>query len=125
VRDPGELLSRTFSGFSARVDYQRRLKMNTQDGDKDVLFRQEIGREREGTWASPTSGELRERSAEPLRQCCRQKSRGICWGLSWLQSEGGVCSGGAWRTDSAPVLRRIWSRQVSAVRCRDLQGAGV
>jgi hypothetical protein len=48
VRDPGELLSRTFSGFSARVDYQRRLKMNTQDGDKDVLFRQEIGRERGG-----------------------------------------------------------------------------
>jgi hypothetical protein len=79
--------------------------MDTQDGDKDVLFRQEIGREREGAGASPTSGELRERSAEPLHQCCRWKSQGVRWGLSWLQSEGGVCPGGAWRTNSAPVLR--------------------
>jgi hypothetical protein len=42
VRDPGELLSRTFSGSSARVDYRRRLELNTQDSDKDVLFRQEM-----------------------------------------------------------------------------------
>jgi hypothetical protein len=42
VRDPGELLSRTYSGSSARVDYRWRLELNTQDSDKDVLFRQEM-----------------------------------------------------------------------------------
>jgi hypothetical protein len=42
VRDSGELLSRTFSSSSTRVDYHRRLVMNTQDSDEDVLFRQEM-----------------------------------------------------------------------------------
>jgi hypothetical protein len=42
VRDPGELLSRTFSGSSARLDYRRRLELNTQDSDEDVLFWQEM-----------------------------------------------------------------------------------
>jgi hypothetical protein len=42
VREPGELLSLTFFGSSARVDYRRRLKMNTQDSNADVLFRQEM-----------------------------------------------------------------------------------
>jgi hypothetical protein len=35
-------LPRTYSGSSARVDYRRRLEMNTQDSDEDVLFRQEM-----------------------------------------------------------------------------------
>jgi hypothetical protein len=35
-------LPRTYYGSSARVDYQRRLKLNTQDSDEDVLFLQEI-----------------------------------------------------------------------------------
>jgi hypothetical protein len=39
VRNLGELLSRTYSG---RVDYRRRLELNTQDSDEDVLFRQEM-----------------------------------------------------------------------------------
>jgi len=42
VRDPGELLSRTYSGSSTRVDNWRRLELNTQDSDEDVLFRQEM-----------------------------------------------------------------------------------
>jgi hypothetical protein len=42
VRGPGEPLSSTYSGSSARVDYQRRLELSTQDSDKDVLFRQEM-----------------------------------------------------------------------------------
>ncbi len=42
VRNPGGLLFRTFSGSSARVDYRRRLELNTQDSDEDVLFRQEM-----------------------------------------------------------------------------------
>jgi hypothetical protein len=35
-------LPRTYSGSSARVDYRRRLEMNTQDSDEDALFRQEM-----------------------------------------------------------------------------------
>jgi hypothetical protein len=35
-------LSRTYSGSSARADYRRRLELNTQDSDEDVLFRQEM-----------------------------------------------------------------------------------
>jgi hypothetical protein len=33
-----EELPRTYSGSSARVDYRRRLTMNTQDSDEDTLF---------------------------------------------------------------------------------------
>jgi hypothetical protein len=40
-RCSGEL-PRTYSGSSARVDYRRRLEMNTQDSDEDTLFRQEM-----------------------------------------------------------------------------------
>jgi hypothetical protein len=40
-RGPGEL-PRTYSGSSARVDYRRRLELNTQDSNEDVLFRQEM-----------------------------------------------------------------------------------
>jgi hypothetical protein len=36
--DSGEL-PRTYSGSSARADYRRRLELNTQDSDEDVLFR--------------------------------------------------------------------------------------
>jgi hypothetical protein len=35
-------LPRTYSGSSARVDYRRWLKMNTQDSDEDAQFRQEM-----------------------------------------------------------------------------------
>jgi hypothetical protein len=42
VRDSGELLTCTFSGSSARVDYQWRLEMNTQNSVEEVLFRQEM-----------------------------------------------------------------------------------
>jgi hypothetical protein len=39
--DSGEL-TRTYSGSSARADYRRRLELNTQDSDEDVLFRREM-----------------------------------------------------------------------------------
>ncbi len=35
-------LPRTYSGSSARAEYRRRLELNTQDSDEDVLFRQEM-----------------------------------------------------------------------------------
>jgi hypothetical protein len=31
-------LPRTYSGSSTRADYRRRLELNTQDSDEDVLF---------------------------------------------------------------------------------------
>ncbi len=40
-RGSGELPC-TYSGSSARVDYRRRLELNTQDSNEDVLFRQEM-----------------------------------------------------------------------------------
>jgi hypothetical protein len=42
VRDPEEILVHTFLGSSASVNYRRRLEMNTQDSNEDVLFRQEM-----------------------------------------------------------------------------------
>ncbi len=36
------IVPRTYSGSSARVDYLWQLEMNTQDSDEDVLFRQEM-----------------------------------------------------------------------------------
>jgi len=45
---PGELPS-TYSGSSARVDYRRRLELNTQDSEEDVLFRQEMRYPERGT----------------------------------------------------------------------------
>jgi hypothetical protein len=39
--DSGELPC-TYSGSSARADYRRRLELNTQDSDEDVLFRREM-----------------------------------------------------------------------------------
>jgi hypothetical protein len=35
-------LPRTYSGSSARADYRRRLELNTQDSDEEVLFRREM-----------------------------------------------------------------------------------
>jgi hypothetical protein len=35
-------LPRAYSGSSARVEYRRRLELNTQDSDEDVLLRQEM-----------------------------------------------------------------------------------
>jgi hypothetical protein len=121
--DPGELLSHTFWVLPLESTILRRLEMNTQDSNEDVLFRQEMRTLREGPGASLTSGEPRERSAEPLRS--RRKSRGVRWDLSWLKSKGGVCSGGARRTDLSPVLKKTWPKQVSAARSRSQQATGV
>jgi hypothetical protein len=63
-------LSRTYSGSSARVDYRRRLEMNTQDSHEDALFRQEMRYpEREGLVVSTVSGEPVQGRAGPLRLC--------------------------------------------------------
>jgi hypothetical protein len=80
--------------------------MNTQDSDKDVLFRQEMGTRRGEPEASLASGKQTGENGERLHHCSRQRSQGACWGLSWLQNEGEVCSGGVQRTDSDAASRR-------------------
>jgi hypothetical protein len=62
-------LPRTYSGSSAKVDYQRRLELDTQDRDEDVLFRQEMRYPERGAEASPASGEPVQGRAGPLRLC--------------------------------------------------------
>jgi hypothetical protein len=55
-------LPRTYSGSSARMDYRRRLELNTQDSDEDVLFRQEMNYPERG--AGGFSGLRRARAGE-------------------------------------------------------------
>jgi len=118
-----DLLSRTFSGSSTRVDYRRLLEMNTQDTDEDLLFRQEMRYTERGAGGFSNirraKGEDSRASlpVQPLEEPRR-----------WLGSElapegGGVCSEGARRTDSAPVLRKARLRQLLATRGRNLQDA--
>jgi hypothetical protein len=55
-------LPHTYSGSSARADYRRRLELNTQDSDEDVLFRQEMNYPERG--AGGFSGPRRARAGE-------------------------------------------------------------
>jgi hypothetical protein len=55
--DSGEL-RRTYSGSSGRADYRRRLELNTQDSDEDVLFRREMNYP-ERVFDEPSRGEQR------------------------------------------------------------------
>jgi hypothetical protein len=58
-----------------RVDYRRRLQMNTQDSDEDALFRQEMMRE--GSEASPVSGKPVQERAGPPSLCNSWMCRNI------------------------------------------------
>ena len=70
--DSGEL-PRTYSSSSARADYRRRLELNTQDSDEDVLFRREMnyperGRSASTSWRQHTTRwELRGAAPHVLR----------------------------------------------------------
>jgi hypothetical protein len=55
-------LPRVYSGSSARVDYRRRLELNTQDSDEDVLFRQEMNYPERGAGAGEN------RASPPVQQ---------------------------------------------------------
>jgi hypothetical protein len=119
VRDPGELLSHNFSGSSARVDYGRQLELNTQDGEEDMLFRQEIRYPERGAggfsnirWTD--GGESR---ASPPVQPPEEPRRPLGSEPASEQSaECGASSGGARRTGSALAVRRMRPEQVSAMR---------
>ncbi len=64
-------LPRTYSGSSARVDYRRRLKLNTQDSDEDVLFRQEMRYPERGaaSWSCRESAARRRRFSYAEKMC--------------------------------------------------------
>jgi hypothetical protein len=64
-------LPRTYSGSSARVDYRRRLEMNTQDSDEDALFRQEMRYPERGAggFSGPRrAGAGESRASPPVQQ---------------------------------------------------------
>jgi hypothetical protein len=77
VRDPGELLSSTFLGSSAWVNYQRLLEMNTQDSNEDVLFRQEMRYPERGAggFSNIRGAEGEERRASPPVQPPEEQRR--------------------------------------------------
>ena len=86
VRDPGELLSRTYSGSSASIDYRRQLE--------DVLFQQ--------MWY-PERGAGR---TEILHLCSCWRSRNIRLRPSWPLSHAEADAGGVRRTGLGLVVRR-------------------
>jgi hypothetical protein len=94
VRDPGELLSRTYSGSSASIDYRRQLELNAQDSDEDVLFLQ--------MWY-PERGAGR---TEILHLCSCWRSRNIRLRPSWPLSNAEADAGGVRRTGLGLVVRR-------------------
>jgi hypothetical protein len=60
-----------YSSSSARVDYRRRLELNTQDSDEDVLFRQEMRYPERGAggFSSPRrAGAGESRASPPVQQ---------------------------------------------------------
>ncbi len=69
-RDSGEL-PRTYSGSSARADYRRRIELNTQDSDEDVLFRREMNYPERGAGGSSglrRAGAGESRGSPPAQQ---------------------------------------------------------
>jgi hypothetical protein len=106
-KDPGELLSCTYSGSSARVDYRQWLKLNTQDSDEDLCSGRRWGIRREEPEASPTSNEPAEGRTEILRLCSCWRSRSIRRRLNRPLSEAGADTEGVLRTGSALVTRRL------------------
>jgi hypothetical protein len=68
--DSGEL-PRTYSGSSARADYRRRLELNTQDSDEDVLFQREMNYPERGAggFSGPRRASAGEsRGSSPVQQ---------------------------------------------------------
>ncbi len=61
----------TYSSSSARADYRRRLELNAQDSDEDVLFRREMNYPERGAGGSPSfrrAGAGESRGSPPVQQ---------------------------------------------------------
>jgi hypothetical protein len=68
--DSGEL-PRMYSGSSARAYYRRRLELDTQDSDEDVLFRREMNYPERGAGGFPgprRAGAGESRGSPPVQQ---------------------------------------------------------
>jgi hypothetical protein len=64
-------LPHTYSSSSARADYQRRLELNNQDSDEDVLFRREMNYPERGAGGFPgtrQAGAGESRGSPPAQQ---------------------------------------------------------
>jgi hypothetical protein len=63
-------LPRAYSSSSARADYQRRLELNAQDSDEDVLFRREMNYPERGAggFPGPRRGSAGESRGSPPAQ---------------------------------------------------------
>jgi hypothetical protein len=70
-------LPRTYSGSSARTDYRRRLELNAQDSDEDVLFRREMNYPERGSVAFQILDEPVQGRAEDLRLHSNWTSRSM------------------------------------------------
>jgi hypothetical protein len=106
VRDPGELLSRTYSGSSARVDYRRRLELNTQDSDEDVLFLQEMRYPERGARGFSNLRPVGGGENRDSCLCSCWRSRSIRQRLSRPLNKVGADAEGVQRTGSALAARR-------------------
>ncbi len=124
VRDPGELLSSTFLGSSAWVNYQRLLEMNTQDSNEDVLVRQEMRYPERGAggFSNIRGAEGEERRASPPVQPPEEPRRPL--GSKLAPEQGRSLLRRSRRTNLTLVLRKTWPKQVSAARSWSLQAAG-
>ncbi len=117
-------LPRTYSGSSTRVDYRRRLELNTQDSDEDVLFRQEMRYPERGAGGFSglrRAGAGESRASPPVQQL--DVSEYLT--ASESASEQGRSRAGTEdtrRTGPVPVVRR--SEKMPIRRNRSLLAAG-
>jgi hypothetical protein len=114
-KDPTGLLSSTFSGSSGRVDYSRRLEMNTQDSDEDVLLRQDRSFPKRGTGGSASSGQADGgdlRASLPVQRS--EELSTLCW-PSQVRSMDRAWRGGVLRkaAGAAPGMSAPMQREKS------------
>jgi hypothetical protein len=108
-----------YSGSSARLDYQRRLELNTQDSDEDVLFRQEMNYPERGAGGFSIlrrAGAGENRASPPVQQL--DVSEYV------TASKAGSERGRRRHQRIGPVSAVRMSAEASIRRIESLQGAG-
>jgi hypothetical protein len=82
-------LPRTYSGSSARTDYRRRLELNAQDSDEDVLFQREMNYPERGVGGFSDPRRAVQGRAEGLRLCNSRPSQSTRQRTRRAQKEAG------------------------------------
>jgi hypothetical protein len=104
--DSGEL-PRTYSSSSARADYRRRLELNAQESDEDVLFRREMNYPQRGAGGFSGLQQAGAGRAEDLRLCNSRTSQSTRQRPRRAQREAGDDTEATRRT--GPVIAaRMW-----------------